>query len=74
MLTIEPSGGVLGATVRGLDLAQPLTRDDFGRILLALGNTACCDFPTSISILPRKSGFPSGSGKSRGRRRENATR
>ena len=34
MLAIEPSGGVLGATVRGLDLAQPLGWEEFGQILL----------------------------------------
>jgi len=37
MLTIEPTGAVLGATVRGIDLARPLREPDLGRILLALG-------------------------------------
>jgi len=37
MPTIEPSGAVLGATVRGLDLPQPLSERDFARILSALG-------------------------------------
>lgn len=37
MLTIEPTGAVLGATVRGLDLSQPVSDRDFGRLLNALG-------------------------------------
>jgi len=37
MLTIEPTDAVLGATVRGIDLARPLREPDLGRILLALG-------------------------------------
>jgi taurine dioxygenase len=37
MLTIEPSGAVLGATVRGIDLAQPLSERDLAQILLGLG-------------------------------------
>lgn len=45
MLTIEPSGDVLGATVRGADLAQPLNRGDFGQILLALGSYGVLRFP-----------------------------
>jgi len=45
MLTIEPSGAVLGATLRGLDLAQPLSERDFGRLLLALGEHGVLRFP-----------------------------
>jgi alpha-ketoglutarate-dependent taurine dioxygenase len=45
MLTIEPSGGILGATVRGVDLGRPLTEPDFGRILLALGEHGVLRFP-----------------------------
>ena len=37
MLTIDPTGAILGATVTGIDLSQPLSEPDFGRILLALG-------------------------------------
>jgi taurine dioxygenase len=37
MLTIEPTGAVLGATVRGLDVSRPLSDRDFGRVLNALG-------------------------------------
>jgi taurine dioxygenase len=45
MLTIEPTGSVLGATVRGIDLSQSLTGLEFGRILLALGQHGVLRFP-----------------------------
>lgn len=45
MMTIEPTGAVLGATIRGLDLALPLRERDFGRILLALGKHGVLRFP-----------------------------
>src|SRR5215472_9523869 len=45
MLTIEPTGAVLGATVRGLDLARPLDESDMGRIVLALGRHGVLRFP-----------------------------
>jgi taurine dioxygenase len=45
MLTIEPTGAVLGATVRGVDLGQKLDERDFGRVLLALGNHGVLRFP-----------------------------
>jgi taurine dioxygenase len=45
MLAIEPTGAVLGATVRGLDLEQPLDESDIGRILLALGRHGVLRFP-----------------------------
>jgi len=45
MLAIEPTGAVLGATVRGLDLEQPLDESDIGRILLALGRRGVLRFP-----------------------------
>src|SRR5258708_3253986 len=45
MLTIEPTGAVLGATVRGIDLARPLREHEFGRILLALGRHGALRFP-----------------------------
>src|SRR5689334_15909366 len=45
MLTIEPTGDVLGATIRGIDLAQPLGESTFGRILLALGRHGVLCFP-----------------------------
>ena len=48
MLTIEPTGAVLGATVRGVDLAQSIDARDMGRILLALGRHGCFASRTSI--------------------------
>jgi taurine dioxygenase len=45
MLTIEPTGQILGATVRGVDLSRPLGDDDFGSILLALGSHGVLRFP-----------------------------
>jgi taurine dioxygenase len=37
MLTIEPSGQILGATIRGADLSQPLSESDTATILFAIG-------------------------------------
>jgi taurine dioxygenase len=45
MLSIEPTGAVLGATIRGVDLARPLSGPDFGCILLALGQHGVLRFP-----------------------------
>ena len=36
MLTIEPTGAILGATVHGIDVKQA-SEKEFARILLALG-------------------------------------
>ena len=45
MLSIEPTGAILGATIRGVDLARALSDPDFGRILLALGQHGVLRFP-----------------------------
>ena len=45
MATIEPSGEILGATVRGIDLAKPLSDGDFASILVALGQHGVLRFP-----------------------------
>jgi taurine dioxygenase len=45
MLTIEPTKAVLGATARGIDLAQPLSERDLGQILLTLGRHGVLRFP-----------------------------
>ena len=45
MLTIEPTGAVLGAVAHGIDLAQPLGERDMAEILLALGRHGVLRFP-----------------------------
>jgi len=45
MTTIEPTGEILGATVRGLDLAKPLDDTAFATILTALGRHGVLRFP-----------------------------
>jgi taurine dioxygenase len=45
MISLEPSGQILGATVRGVDLAQPVEEADFGAILQALGQYGVLRFP-----------------------------
>jgi taurine dioxygenase len=45
MLTVEPSGQDLGATIDGLDLSEPLGSHDLGEILLALGRHGYVRFP-----------------------------
>lgn len=45
MLTIEPTGAVLGATVHGADLSKPLRSDDFDLVLNALGKYGVLRFP-----------------------------
>ena len=55
MLTIEPTGAVLGATARGVDLARPLSERSLGQILLALGRYGVLRFSASItSPRPRR--------------------
>jgi taurine dioxygenase len=45
MLTIEPTGAILGATITGIDLSRPIPEPAFGRILLALGRHGVLRFP-----------------------------
>jgi taurine dioxygenase len=45
MLTIEPTGAVLGATVLGVDLGDEIDDATFGRILRALGENGVLRFP-----------------------------
>lgn len=45
MLSIEPTGAVLGATLHGLDLSRPLTDADFAAILRALGEHGVLRIP-----------------------------
>ena len=46
MVTITPTGQVLGATIEGFDLAGPLSDVDFRDILLALGQYGVLRFPS----------------------------
>jgi len=45
MTAIEPTGQILGATVRGIDLSRPLADTDFAEILLGLGAHGVLHFP-----------------------------
>jgi taurine dioxygenase len=45
MLSIEPTGQILGATLRGVDLKQELAPHDFAVILRALGEYGVLRFP-----------------------------
>ena len=45
MVTIVPSGQILGATVEGLDLARPLGDAEFRIVLAALGRYSALRFP-----------------------------
>src|SRR6202163_1619952 len=45
MLKITPTGETLGATVEGVDLAEPLDRRDFAAVLRALGEYSVLRFP-----------------------------
>jgi taurine dioxygenase len=45
MLSVEPTGAVLGATVHGIDVAHPVGERDFAQILRALGQHGVLRFP-----------------------------
>ena len=45
MLSIQPTGQILGAAIRGVDLKQDLSRDDFATVLRALGEYGVLRFP-----------------------------
>src|SRR3954454_2189929 len=45
MISTQPSGQILGATVTGIDLAQRLDEGDFGAILQSLGEYGVLRFP-----------------------------
>ena len=45
MLTIEPNTAILGASIRGIDLSQPVPPAEFGKILWALGRYGVLRFP-----------------------------
>ena len=45
MLSVEPTGTILGATLKGIDLKQDLSPHDFATILRALGEYGVLRFP-----------------------------
>lgn len=45
MMRVEPTDAVLGASIRGVDLTQPIDRATFGRILNTLGRYGVVRFP-----------------------------
>jgi taurine dioxygenase len=45
MTAVEPTGAILGATVRGVDLSKPLSDANFATILQALGRHGVLRFP-----------------------------
>ncbi|HEY2592924.1 MAG TPA: TauD/TfdA family dioxygenase [Chloroflexota bacterium] len=45
MISVEPSGKILGATVRGIDLSTPLSDADFGTLVRVLGQYGVLRFP-----------------------------
>jgi taurine dioxygenase len=45
MMNLIPTGEILGATVEGLDLREPLSDRDFGEVLRALGRYSVLCFP-----------------------------
>jgi len=51
MTDIVPTGKILGATVRGLDLSRPLSAENFAKLLEALGRYGVLRFPEQ-SITP----------------------
>jgi len=44
-MKVTTSGETLGATIAGLDLAQPLSQDEFDEVLRALGRFGVVRFP-----------------------------
>jgi taurine dioxygenase len=48
MITVKPTGEILGATVTGLDLKQPLSDANFALLLRALGDHGVLRFPQQL--------------------------
>ena len=44
-MRVEPTGAVLGASIHGVDLTQPIDRATFGQILNTLGRYGVVRFP-----------------------------
>jgi taurine dioxygenase len=45
MITVTPTGEILGATIEGLDVSRPLSNETFAQILVALGQYGVLRFP-----------------------------
>ncbi len=56
-MRITPTGQTLGATIDGIDLAQPLGRAAFGTILRALGEHGVLCFPRQTLTPPQLKAF-----------------
>ncbi len=54
MLSIEPSGAILGATIHGIDTADttPLSLADVGTVLDAIGRWGVLRFPGNVRLTP----------------------
>lgn len=48
MATVVPSGGVLGATIEGIDLASPLSDEDFALVWRSLAEHSVLRFPDQV--------------------------
>jgi taurine dioxygenase len=46
MFTVKPNDSILGATIEGLDAAQPMDNPTFGHLLAALGRYGVLRFPS----------------------------
>jgi taurine dioxygenase len=47
-MKVTGTGQTLGATIEGLDLAEPLSQDEFGEVLRALGRFGVVRFPRQV--------------------------
>jgi taurine dioxygenase len=48
MININPHAGLLGATVTGIDLSEPLSNVNFGKLFKALGDRGVLHFPNQL--------------------------
>src|SRR5258706_14094731 len=62
-MKVTTSGEILGATIEGLDLAQPLSDGDFDAVLRALGERGVVRFPRQKLTGRELAGFSARFGK-----------
>lgn len=60
---IVPTGGILGATITGMDLKQPLSHDDLVALLRALGEHGVLRFPGQLISAAQLKQFSENFGK-----------